>query len=150
MNVHDTDNDATEPTTHVEPPVAVNVTDPPVSPTVAFTVGVLTFVTRSELLVPESLVESSARAAGAVGAAVSYVIASEVLAEFPLPAASVNAPPATDNDAVPDAFAVGVKVAVNTVADVEANPDNDPPDTETSPTTKSADDSDRVNVTVDV
>ena len=41
MNVHDTDNDATEPTTHVDPPVAVNVTEPPVSPTVAFTVGVV-------------------------------------------------------------------------------------------------------------
>lgn len=88
VNVHDTDNDATEPTTHVEPPVAVNVTDPPVSPTVAFTVGVVSFVTRSELLEPESLDESRANADGTEGAVASRVIvdvdvAAEAGPEFP-------------------------------------------------------------------
>ena len=92
MNVHDTDNDATEPTTHVEPPVAVKVTDPPVSPSVAFTVGVVSFVTRSELLEPESLDESRANADGAEGAVASRVIVvDDVTAEAGpvFPAASV-------------------------------------------------------------
>ena len=91
VNVHDTDNDATEPTTHVEPPVAVNVTDPPISPTVAFTVGVVSIVTRSELLEPESLDESRDNEDGAVGATVSRMIESSAAtgAASTLPAASV-------------------------------------------------------------
>lgn len=64
----------TELCTHVEPPVAVKVTDPPVSATVTVTFGVVTLVTRSELLEPESLLASNDIPDGAMGAVVSRVI----------------------------------------------------------------------------
>lgn len=73
-----------------------------------------------------------------------------LLAVLVFPATSAKPPADTDKDAVPSAFAVGVNVAEYTVADEEANPDNDPPVTDTSPTTKSVDASDNVNVIVDV
>lgn len=85
-----------------------------------------------------------------VGANVSYPILKPDDAEFPFPAASLKADPATETDAVPSAFAVGVNVAEYTVADDDANPDNDPPVTDRSPATKSDDASDNVNVTVAV
>ena len=66
-NVHDTDVDVTEFTTHAELP-AVNVTDPLVSPTVAVTVGVVSLVIRSESLEPVSLPEVRANELGGTGA----------------------------------------------------------------------------------
>ncbi|NDE21123.1 MAG: hypothetical protein EBZ98_05670, partial [Actinobacteria bacterium] len=79
----------------------------------------------------------------------SYATVSAELAVLPLPAASVNAFAATEIDAVPDPPDVGVNVAVYDEPE-PANDDNEPPDTLTSPTTKSDDDSDNVNVTVSV
>jgi hypothetical protein len=80
-----------------------------------------------------------------VGGTVSYEILSAELASFPLPTESVNTPAPTEIDAVPDELAVGVNVAV--YEDPEPlKPDNDPPETATSPTTKFVDDSDKVNV----
>jgi len=52
----------------------VNVTEPPVSATVTVTVGVVSLVTRSELLEPVSLPESRTNDDGAVGAAESRVM----------------------------------------------------------------------------
>jgi hypothetical protein len=72
-----------------------------------------------------------------------------LLAVLPLPAESVNALPATEIDAVPVELAVGVKVAVYDVPEPEKD-DNVPPETVTSPTTKSEEDSDNVNVIVSV
>ena len=75
----------------------------------------------------------------------SYEILSAELASFPLPTESVNTPAPTEIDAVPDESAVGVNVAV--YEDPEPlKPDNKPPETVTSPTTKFVDDSDKVNV----
>ena len=79
------------------------------------------------------------------GEVVEYEILSAELASFPLPTESVNTPAPTEIDAVPDESAVGVNVAV--YEDPEPlKPDNDPPETVISPTTKSVADSDRVNV----
>ena len=64
---------------------------------------------------------------------------------MPLPAESVNTPAPTEIDAVPEELDVGVNVAVYEVPE-PLKPDNDPPETVTSPTTKFADDSDKVNV----
>ena len=80
-----------------------------------------------------------------VGGTVSYVMLSDELAVFPLPAVSVNTPEPTEMDAVPEEFDVGVKVAEYEVPE-PLNPDNDPPETVTSPTTKFTDASDKVNV----
>jgi len=80
-----------------------------------------------------------------VGGTVSYEILSAELASFPLPTESVKAPALTETDAVPDESAVGVNVAVYEEPE-PLKPDNDPPKTVTSPTTKFVDDSDRVNV----
>ena len=63
--------------------------------------------------------------------------------------ASVNIPAPTEIDAVPAEPAVGVKVAVYVVPE-PLNPDKAPPDTVTSPTTKSVEVSDNVNVSVSV
>jgi len=76
-------------------------------------------------------------------------MAKEALAVFPLPAASVNTPAPTEIDAVPEELDVGVNVAVYEVPE-PLKPDNDPPETITSPTTKFADDSDNVNVSTSV
>jgi hypothetical protein len=67
------------------------------------------------------------------------------LAVFPLPAVSVNTPEPMEMDAVPEEFDVGVKVAEYEVPE-PLKPDNDPPETVTSPTTKFTDASDNVNV----
>ena len=69
----------------------MNVTEPPVSATVTVTVGVVSLVTRSELLEPESLPESRVGATGAEGATVSRMIESSADpgAASTLPAASV-------------------------------------------------------------
>ena len=72
-----------------------------------------------------------------------------LLAVLPLPAVSVNALDPIEIDAVPAESAVGVKVAVYDVPDPEKL-DSEPPDTVMSPTTKSADVSDNVNVIVSV
>jgi hypothetical protein len=80
-----------------------------------------------------------------VGGTVSYVMLKDELAVFPLPAVSVNTPEPMEMDAVPEEFDVGVKVAEYEVPE-PLKPDNDPPETVTSPTTKFTDDSDKVNV----
>ena len=80
-----------------------------------------------------------------VGGTVSYVMLRDELAVFPLPAVSVNTPEPTEMDAVPEEFDVGVKVAEYEVPE-PLKPDNDPPETVTSPITKFTDDSDNVNV----
>jgi hypothetical protein len=73
------------------------------------------------------------------------------LAALVLPAASVNAPLATDTEPEPPCvFAVGVYTTVYDVPDTAVNDDNVPPVTVMSPTTKSVVDSDKVNVKVDV
>jgi hypothetical protein len=80
-----------------------------------------------------------------VGTTVSYAMFRVVLAMLLLGTASVNNPAPTAIDAVPDELAVGVNVAV--YEDPEPlKPDNKPPETVTSPTTKFVDDSDKVNV----
>jgi hypothetical protein len=76
---------------------------------------------------------------------VSYVMLSDELAVFPLPAVSVNTPEPTEMDAVPEEFDVGVKVAEYEVPE-PLKPDNDPPETVTSLLIKFTDDSDKVNV----
>ena len=68
-----------------------------------------------------------------------------LLAVLVFPAASVKPPAPTDIDAVPDAFADGVNVAE--YGPEPDNADNEPPETDTSPTTKSDVGSDNVNVT---
>jgi hypothetical protein len=85
------------------------------------------------------------RAIDTVGDVVEYAILSAELASFPLPTESVNTPAPTEIDAVPDESAVGVNVAVYEEPE-PLKPDNDPPETVTSPTTKSVADSDSVNV----
>ncbi len=67
----------------------MNVTEPPVSDTVAVNVGVESFVMRSELLDPVSLDESRVGAAGAVGAVTSMVIVVVFDVADTLPALSV-------------------------------------------------------------
>jgi len=62
-----------------------------------------------------------------------------------LPAASLNEPADTEIDAVPSLPALGVNVAEYNVPE-PVNPLNEPPDTDTSPTTKFDDDSDKVKV----
>ena len=79
-----------------------------------------------------------------VDGTVSYEILRAELASFPLPTESVNTPAPTEIDAVPDESAVGVNVAVYEEPE-PLKPDNDPPETITSPTTKSVADSDSVN-----
>ena len=74
-----------------------------------------------------------------------------VLAVFVFVAKSVNTPAPTDSDADPEfVAAVGVNTTVYTDDDTDVNDDNVPPDTVMSPTTKSAEASDRVTVTVSV
>jgi hypothetical protein len=85
------------------------------------------------------------RAMEIVGTTVSYAILRAVLAVFAFAAASVNTPAPTEIDAVPDELDVGVNVAVYVVPE-PLKPDNAPPETVTSPTTKFVDDSDKVNV----
>jgi hypothetical protein len=80
-----------------------------------------------------------------VAGTVSYVMLKDELAVFAFVAASVNTPAPTEIDAVPDESAVGVNVAVYEEPE-PLKPDNDPPETVTSPTTKFVDDSDSVNV----
>jgi hypothetical protein len=80
-----------------------------------------------------------------VGATVSKAIDSVELAVLPLPAESAKTPAPTEIEAVPEVPAFGVKVAVY-VTPEPLKPDNDPPETVTSPTTKFTDDSDNVNV----
>jgi hypothetical protein len=80
-----------------------------------------------------------------VDGTVSYEILSAELASFPLPTESVNTPAPTEIDAAPEEFTAGVNVAV--YEDPEPlKPDNDPPETVTSPTKKFVVDSDSVNV----
>jgi hypothetical protein len=80
-----------------------------------------------------------------VAGTVSYVMLSDELAVFPLPAVSVNTPEPMEMDAVPEEFDVGVKVAEYEVPE-PLKPDNDPPETVTSLLIKFTDDSDKVNV----
>ena len=85
------------------------------------------------------------------GACVSYVIDVAELAALVFPAASENAPLATDTELEPlCVLAVGVYTTVYDVPDTAVNDDNIPPVTVMSPTTKSLVDSDKVNVKVDV
>ena len=74
---------------------------------------------------------------------------SDELAVFPLPAVSANTPEPTEMDAVPEEFDVGVKVAEYEVPE-PLKPDNDPPETVTSPVTKFVEVSDNVNVKISV
>lgn len=84
------------------------------------------------------------------GACVSYVIDDAELAELVFPAASVNAPLATDTEPEPLCVsAVGVYTTEYEVPE-PVNEDNAPPLAVMSPTTKSVVDSDNVNVKVDV
>jgi hypothetical protein len=81
---------------------------------------------------------------------VSYVIVVAELAVLLFPAASVNAPLATDTEPEPlCVFAVGVNTTVYDVPEPE-NDDKVPPLNVMSPTTKSVEASDKVNVNVDV
>ncbi len=84
-----------------------------------------------------------------VGTTVSYGILKAVLAVFSFATASVNAPAPTEIDAVPDELDVGVNVAVYVLPE-PLKPDNAPPETVTSPTTKSDDASDNVKVNTSV
>ena len=80
----------------------------------------------------------------------SYVIVVAELAVLLFPAASVNAPLATDTEPEPlCVFAVGVNTTVYDVPE-PVNDDNVPPLDVMSPTTKSVEASDKVNVNVDV
>ena len=85
-----------------------------------------------------------------VGACVSYVIAVAELAVLLLPAASVNAPLATDTEPEPVCVStVGVNTAEYDVPE-PLNDDNAPPLNVMSPTAKSVEASDNVNVNVEV
>ena len=80
----------------------------------------------------------------------SYVIVVAELAVLLFPAASVNAPLATDTEPEPlCVLAVGVNTTVYDVPE-PVNDDNVPPLDVMSPTTKSVEASDKVNVNVDV
>jgi hypothetical protein len=84
-----------------------------------------------------------------VGGTVSKAIDNVELAVLAFPTASVNTPEVTEIRAVPEVPAVGVKVAV--YEDPEPlKPDNAPPETVTSPTTKFEEVSDNVNVNTSV
>jgi hypothetical protein len=86
-----------------------------------------------------------------VGRDVSKLNVIAVLAVFVLVAKSVKTPAPTDRDADPEfVLAVGVNTTVYTDDDTDVKDDNVPPDTVMSPTTKSADASDKVTVTVSV
>lgn len=86
-----------------------------------------------------------------VGAAVSYVMGSELEAVLLLPAASVNVPKATEIVPVPDwVLVVGVKTTVYTVDDVVVNVPIVPPATVMSPTAKFDEAFESVNVIVSV
>lgn len=86
-----------------------------------------------------------------VGRDVSKPNVIAVLAVFVLVAKSVKTPAPTDRDADPEfVLAVGVNTTVYTDDDTDVKDDNVPPDTVMSPTTKSADASDKVTVTVSV
>jgi hypothetical protein len=74
---------------------------------------------------------------------------SDSLAVLLFPAWSVNLFDVTESDAVPEVFAVGVKVPVYEVPEPEWVP-SVPPVTVTSPDTKSVEDSDSVKVIVSV
>ena len=74
---------------------------------------------------------------------------SELPTAFKFPTGSEKAPTPTDMEAVPDVFAVGVKVAVYVVPE-PVNVDSVPPVVEMSPATKFDADSESVNVIVDV
>ena len=77
------------------------------------------------------------------------LVALEAVFEFP--AASVNVAPATEMDPEPEfVFVVGVNTTEYTVDDVVVRGPMVPPDTVTSPTAKSVDASDSVNVMVSV
>ena len=81
----------------------------------------------------------------------SYVIAVAELAVLLLPATSVNAPLATDTEPEPlCVFAVGVNTTVYDVPETAVKDDNVPPLNVMSPTAKSVDASDNVNVNDDV
>jgi hypothetical protein len=84
-----------------------------------------------------------------VGTTVSYAMLNAVLAVFAFVAASVNTPAPTEIDAVPDAPDVGVNVAVYVVPE-PLKLDNVPPETDISPTRKSVEVSDNVNVSTSV
>jgi len=82
---------------------------------------------------------------------VSYVIVVAELAVLLLPAASVNAPLATDTEPEPlCVFAVGVNTTVYDVPETAVNDDRVPPLNVTSPTTKSVEASDNVIVNTEV
>ena len=81
----------------------------------------------------------------------SYVIVVAELAVLLLPAASVNAPLATDTEPEPlCVFAVGVNTTVYDVPETAVNDDRVPPLNVTSPTTKSVEASDNVIVNTEV
>ena len=81
----------------------------------------------------------------------SYVIVVAELAVLLFPAASVNAPLATDTEPEPlCVFAVGVNTTVYDVPDTAVNNDSVPPLNVISPSTKLLEVSDRVNVNVEV
>ena len=81
----------------------------------------------------------------------SYVIVVAELAELLFPAASVNAPLATDTEPEPlCVFAVGVNTTVYDVPETAVNEDNVPPLNVMSPTTKSVEASDNVMVNTEV
>ena len=81
----------------------------------------------------------------------SYVIVVAELAVLLFPAASVNPPLATDTEPEPlCVFVVGVNTTVYDVPETAVKDDNVPPLNVTSPTTKSVEASDKVNVKVDV
>ena len=94
--------------------------------------------------------EAEPAAIETVGACVSYVKVVVELAVLPFPAASVNAPLATDTEPEPVCvFAVGVNTTVYDAPE-PLNDDNVPPLAVISVTTKLVDASDNVNVNVDV
>ena len=85
------------------------------------------------------------------GTCVSYVIVVAELAELLFPAASVNLSAATETEPeVLCVFAVGVNTTAYDVPETAVNEDNVPPLNVMSPTTKSVEASDKVNVKVDV
>jgi hypothetical protein len=95
--------------------------------------------------------EAEPAAIETVGACVSYMIAVAELAVLLFPAASVNAPLATDTEPEPVCvFAVGVNTTVYDVPETAVKDDNVPPLNVMSPTAKSVDASDNVNVNDDV
>ena len=85
------------------------------------------------------------------GTCVSYAIVVVELAVLLFPAASVNLSAATETEPeVLCVFAVGVNTTVYDVPETAVNDDRVPPLKVMSPTTKSVEASDKVNVNVDV